>query len=158
MLYAADVWFTPAFRSGSDATQRGSIGITKKMTSVQRIAALAITGAMRTTATDLLEAHTNLLPITLLLQNTCHQAIIQLAAHPSSHPLHTHVKRTAACYVEKHRTSLHRLTCSFHIDPAEIETLTGAIQHPSHTCPYSVHIAETKEKSIEELAQLPDRI
>jgi hypothetical protein len=33
--------------------QRGSMGVAKKITTIQRIAALAITGAMRSTATDL---------------------------------------------------------------------------------------------------------
>jgi len=88
MLYAADLWFSPSYRDGSDTLQRGSIGVAKKLTSVQRIAALAITGALRSTATDLIETHANLLPITLLLQNTCHRAIIRLTALPNPHPLY----------------------------------------------------------------------
>jgi len=77
MLYAADLWFTPTFRDGSDTLQHGPIGVARRLTTVQRIAALAITGAMKTTATDLvLEVHANLLPISLLLQNTCHRAIV----------------------------------------------------------------------------------
>jgi hypothetical protein len=158
MLYTADVWFTPAYWEGSDIAQRGSLGVARKMTTVQRIAAIAITGAMKTTATDVLEAHANLLPITLLLQNTCHRAIIRLAAHPPTHPLHAHVKRTASRYVRRHRTSLHRLTRSFNIVLAEIETLTGAARHPSYQRPYSIQIAATKKDSIKEQAQLTDSI
>jgi hypothetical protein len=96
MLYAADMWFTPAYREGSDIAQRGSLGAVRKMTTVQRIMAIAIMGAMKTTATDVLEAYANLLPITLLLQNTCHHAIICLASYPTTHPLHAHVRRTAS--------------------------------------------------------------
>jgi hypothetical protein len=100
MLYAADIWFTPVYRTGSDSSQRGSLGVVSKMSTVQRIAAITITGAMRSTTTDTLEAHANLLPIALLLQNTCHRAIIRLAAHPPTHPLHAHVRRTAKRYVQ----------------------------------------------------------
>lgn len=46
MTYAADLWFTPSFREGTDTLQRGSVGIAKRLSSVQHIAALAITGAM----------------------------------------------------------------------------------------------------------------
>src|ERR1700712_1791495 len=38
------------------------------------------TGAMRTTATDTLEAHAKLLPLEHRLQNLCFQAAIQIAA------------------------------------------------------------------------------
>jgi hypothetical protein len=72
--YSADIWFRLIFRRGSNVnvTQRGSKGIVKKLTSMQRIAALSITSAMRTSPTDVLEAHANLLPIPLLLQKICH--------------------------------------------------------------------------------------
>ncbi|OJA12400.1 hypothetical protein AZE42_10041 [Rhizopogon vesiculosus] len=72
MLYAADLWFTPAFRDGSDIPQHGSLGVVRRLTSVQRIAAISMTGVMRSSATDTLEAHANLLPISLHLQNICH--------------------------------------------------------------------------------------
>lgn len=92
MIYAADLWFAPAFSDGSDSPQCGSLGTVKHLTSVQRIALLAITGAMRSTTTDLLEVHANVLPITLLLQNTCHRAIVHMSALPNTHPLHEPVR------------------------------------------------------------------
>jgi hypothetical protein len=69
MLYAADPWFTPAFREESNKPQQGSLGIAKKLTSVQCLATIMMTGAMRSTATDVLEVHANILPVTLALQN-----------------------------------------------------------------------------------------
>jgi len=116
MLYAADLWFTPAFRDGSDVPERGSLGVAKRMTTVQRMAALAMTGAMRSTATDILEVHANLPPITLLLQNMCHRAIVRIASHPNTHPLYGPVRRAAKRYVSSHRSSLHKLTHRFAID------------------------------------------
>jgi len=138
--------------------QRGSMGIAKKITTIQRIAALTITGAMRSTATDLLEVHTNLLPVTLLLQNTCHRAIVRLTALPESHPLHPHVRRAARRFVSSHRSSLHRLTHHFAINPDDIESLIPARRPPHSTNPYSIHIAPDKNQAIEEYEQLTDRI
>jgi hypothetical protein len=64
MLYVADLWFSLVHREGTNNLQWGSIGIAKKLSSIQCIAALAITGAMKTTATNLLEVHANLLVTT----------------------------------------------------------------------------------------------
>jgi hypothetical protein len=75
--YGADIWFHPLFKQGSHTMQQGSKGIAKCLTSVQRIAAISITGAMRSTPTDSLEAHANLLPIPLFLQKICHRATVK---------------------------------------------------------------------------------
>jgi len=72
MLYAADLWFSPMYRTGMNSLQRGSIGVARRLSSIQRIAAIAIMGAMKSTASDIMEAHANLLPTSLLLQNACH--------------------------------------------------------------------------------------
>jgi ribonuclease HI len=158
MIYAASLWFSPAFTENSNVPQRGSIGIAKRMASIQRIATLAMTGAMRSTATDVLEAHTNILPTTLLLQNACHRAIIRIAAHPKSHPLYNPVRQAARYYVSHHRSSLHRLTRSFAIDPLLIETLIPARCAPSTKCPYKTHIADTREAAADEHLHLTDQI
>jgi hypothetical protein len=157
MIYAADLWFSPAYRDGSDTPQKGSLGTAKRLTSVQRIALLTITGAMRSTATDLLEVHANVLPITLLLQNFCHRAIVRISALPKTHPLHGPVRRAAGRYVTSHRSSLHRLTHLFAINPDEIESLKPTTIAPSSSCPYKTQISERK-KAIEEHANLEDEI
>ena len=43
-------------------------------------------GALRSMATDVLEAHANLHPLDLRIQNICHQAAIRLASHPTLTP------------------------------------------------------------------------
>ena len=58
--YAADVWFLPIERPTGCKMARGSVGVAPRLTSVQRIATMAITGALRTSATDILEVHTHL--------------------------------------------------------------------------------------------------
>ncbi|TDL30112.1 hypothetical protein BD410DRAFT_710382, partial [Rickenella mellea] len=60
MLYAVDVWGapTPANTSAKGKKCGGQLG---RLATVQRQAVLLL-GAMRTTATDVLDAHANLLP------------------------------------------------------------------------------------------------
>jgi hypothetical protein len=83
MLYAADVFLIPPRKS-----KRGTKGIVAQLAHVQRRAALHTTGAMRTTPTDLLDAHADLLPFELLVDKKCHTAALRLATLPASHPLH----------------------------------------------------------------------
>ncbi|OJA18739.1 hypothetical protein AZE42_12536 [Rhizopogon vesiculosus] len=158
MLYAADLWFSPILRENTNSLQHGSIGVAKRISSIQRIATLAITGALRSTATDVLEAHANLLPAILLLQSACHRAIIRLTALPNTHPLHAPIRKAAARYVGSHRTSLHRLCHRFAIIPDEIETLIPARRPPSTKSPWRIHIAISKEEAIKEHEQLMDII
>ena len=93
--YAADVWFTPACRDTGDERFRGSIGTARKLTMVQRMATAAVTGALCTSASDIMEAHANLMPIELLLNKVCHRATLWLAALPESHSLYKPVCQSA---------------------------------------------------------------
>ncbi|KAJ7346405.1 hypothetical protein DFH08DRAFT_701217, partial [Mycena albidolilacea] len=72
MLYAADVFLSPPAVNRSLLAQfvtgeRRERAVVKKLRSIQRCAALAITGALRTTPTDVLDAYANLLPATHLI-------------------------------------------------------------------------------------------
>jgi len=158
MLYAANIWFKPIYQHDSNTRQRGSIGIAKKLTSVQRSAAIAITGAMRTTATDILEAHANLLPVPLLLQITCHRAIVRLTTHPSTHPLHAPIRKAAKHFVSSHRSSLHHLTNTFSISPDDIESINPVRRPPTSRIPVKTSIAKSKEEAIAEHFLLSDEI
>ncbi|OAX32549.1 hypothetical protein K503DRAFT_659274, partial [Rhizopogon vinicolor AM-OR11-026] len=70
MLYAADIWCSTLISKGKGrkAGGRGARGFATKMARVQRMATTMITGGMRTTATDLLDAHANILPFQQLLR------------------------------------------------------------------------------------------
>jgi len=63
MLYAADVWCVPPVRRANGRQMRGTKGFIGRMERVQRQAALQITGALRTTPTDLLLAHADITPL-----------------------------------------------------------------------------------------------
>lgn len=147
MLYAIDVWCTPPYTHDLPSRTRGSIGTIRKISRVQRQALLAITGAYRTTATDVLEIYANVLPLELRIQNLCHQAAIRLASHPSSHPLQPLVRRAAARTVKRHKSPLHHIMQAFNITPDSTEKLDPADLNPNSVSPYSTAIPPTKEEA-----------
>ena len=68
--YAADIWY---HKRGADCTKPNPTDsspreITKRLESIQRQAAISITGAMRTTPGDAVIAHANITPIGILLR------------------------------------------------------------------------------------------
>ncbi|OBZ72553.1 hypothetical protein A0H81_08075, partial [Grifola frondosa] len=70
MLYAADIFLTPVCMLPGSKRLHGSVGVVRKLEHVQRQALLIMTGAMRTTATDVMGTHANLLPFILLVDKT----------------------------------------------------------------------------------------
>ena len=74
--YVADVWFTLICKEPDAGKSSGSVGVACKLSSVQRMATTAITGVLRTSASDVLEVHANLLPVKLLLHRACHRATL----------------------------------------------------------------------------------
>lgn len=96
---------------------------TKQMEAVQRLATIAITGTLRTTATDVLNLHTHTLPINLLLDKRCHWAIVRMATLEKIHPTHKLTRRCTRQYICQHRSSLHKLcdTYNFKLDTIKIQ-------------------------------------
>ena len=70
MTYAVDIWYTPPHRKEGTKKDSGSVGITNKLVSLQQMAALAITGALCFTATDVLDLHAGTWPVRLLLHRS----------------------------------------------------------------------------------------
>jgi hypothetical protein len=64
MLYAADIWCAGLIAKGRGRKGggRGARGFASQMARVQRMATLLITGGLRSTATDVLDTHANVLP------------------------------------------------------------------------------------------------
>lgn len=146
--YAADVWYTGIHQSPSGRKRLGSVAVTKKLIPVQRRAAKLVTGSLSTTAGDVLDAHANLLPVDLLFHKVLFRAAVRLASLPRSHPLHSPVRRTAARYVKRHRSSLHHL---FHITgviPSSVETVDPARRPPSYRPSFTTHIPKNKDEAL----------
>jgi len=148
MLYAIDIWCLPMYIGNDDTHQRGSIQVTKRLNSIQRIALLSITGALKLIASDTLEAHAKLMPLPQCIQNLCHRAALCIAATPPIHPLHPKFKCASKCFVLHHRSSLHHLARTFRLTPDNIEMIHPACKPPEEVTPINIRIPTSKEKSI----------
>lgn len=93
MLYAVDVWCPPNPKQAKHLTADAGNGIRAKMARVQRQALLQITGAMRNTATDTMEAHLNILPTHLLIKQRCFQAYLRMLTLPAINPIHGQIRK-----------------------------------------------------------------
>ncbi|PSR77856.1 hypothetical protein PHLCEN_2v7677 [Hermanssonia centrifuga] len=147
MLYAADVFLIPQHTTALAKKTRGSVGPTHRLSKVHRQALLMITGGMRTTATDTMEAHSNVLPFHLLINKMCHQATVRLCTLPLTHPLAKPIQKASRRYVKRHRSALHELFQLYRLSPEHVETLTPA-RYPSRWNPHiTLEIAENKEEA-----------
>jgi ribonuclease HI len=130
IMYRINVWCTPIHGKSASGSRKGSVNFIKKLTTVQRAGALAITGGFRTSPTDSLDVHTALLPMELRVQKACHAAITCMATLPAKHPLHSLVKCSAKSQIKRHQSPLHTLTNLFGICPSKIEEIPPVHVHP----------------------------
>jgi hypothetical protein len=81
MLYAADVWCTRLVTKGrgKKGRGRGVRGFASQLAWVQCMAMLSITGGLRSSASDLLDIHANILPLQQMIQKACHRATLRMA-------------------------------------------------------------------------------
>lgn len=71
MLYAADVFLIPSRSCPGARRASGTVGLIKTLCRVQRDAGIVITGALRSTAQPMLDAHANLLPFRIFVRYLC---------------------------------------------------------------------------------------
>lgn len=155
MLYAADTFLTLIRTVAGRTRKYGSVGAVAKLATVQRQALLVMTGVMRTTATDVLEAHADILPFQLLVDKVCQRATVRLCTLPTKiktkHPLLPHIKRASQIYVQHHRSSLHELLHTYRktVAPGRLEEIRPYRHHPAWRAPHSIEMAEDKIAALE---------
>ena len=150
MLYAADTFLTPVRKLAGKARRHGSVGHLRRLARVQRQALIAITEALRSTATDVMEAHANLLPFELLVDRLCHRAAVRLCTLPNSHPLAPHVRKAGKRLVKTHRSSLHELLDAYrrHLRYRNTERIAPARLHPQWRPAHRTHAIKDREAAI----------
>lgn len=99
VLYVVDVWGIPKVLEETELHRKSTSVAVSKLTTTQRVGALAITGCLHTTPTDLLNLHASILPIQLEIDKHCHRAqyILQL--------YHQHIHSTNQLKNVLHTTS-----------------------------------------------------
>jgi ribonuclease HI len=132
-------------------SRKGSVNTVKKLTTTQRAGALAVTGGLRTTPTDTLDAHASLLPMEGRVSKFCHSAITRMATLLREHPLYKPVKRSAKGNIRRHCSPLHTLAGVFGINPEDSEKIPPVHIHPKEQGSQLVHtdIPSNKEASKE---------
>jgi ribonuclease HI len=148
MTYALDVWYTPPTKPVGQRKSIGSVGVLRQMTKLQRLASLAIVGGMKSTPTDLLDAHAGLLPIELTLLRICHRAIIRICTLPNTHPLHPLVRAAHRSRNEKHRDPIKNALRIFKLNPRNFEPIAPDLDHPASLLYSTPTIPKNREDSI----------
>ena len=135
MLYAASMWLHPTYNTEIDKAIQGSNRTAKKGEQTQWTAMLTITGVMRSSPTDSLKIHTNLLPGPLVIQCILHNSFLHISTLPNHHLLNSIITHIAKCSTVKcHKSALHCLAQNLTVDPSQTELIHPRPVHlNSHT-------------------------
>ncbi|VDC04308.1 unnamed protein product [Peniophora sp. CBMAI 1063] len=154
MLYAVDVWCLPIPRDipcarPTMSARQGSLGVIRRLATVQRIAALTITGGLRSSPNDILDIHANLLPMRLLVAKHCFRALTRISALPETHPLFPIAESSAAAFPSKFRSPLQHLYHLFpEVAPSRVEDIIPMRHDPAHAdLAFTTFIADSREES-----------
>ena len=150
ITYAADLWYRTkkSPHSNRKPTGFGPANLTKRLESIQRQAAISITGGLRTSPGDALIVHANLVPIEAQLKEICLKTYARLSTRPTTHPIANALHRTAKTQVKTHRTALHHLAKSSDFNPANVEKIRPTRLRPGEYPDFVSSIADTKEAAI----------
>ena len=154
ILYGVDVWAPPDRRKEGSKSDGNRLAV-NKLTTVQRSGALAIVRGLRTSPTDSLCTHANILPIHLEIDKICGRAALRLATLPEQHPLTKLEKRSVKGMIRQHRSPLHHIMTAYKTVPESFETIPAAGRNPAMIGrqPFTTIIPESKEASKEADAQ-----
>ena len=154
ILYAADIFFTPQRFVGKRPNTFGKPhqSSLSKLASTHRSAAILITGALKTTATDIVLTLANLPPFHLLVNKLQHGAALCLASLQPNHPLHKLEANAVSRLVKHHSTPLHDLMHRFDLQPTRMEKIQS-VRHPTHWKPgFTTVIIPNKDKAMDNIA------
>ena len=127
IVYGLEVWYVPPSKPVGATKNTGSVGTLRALQKLQRITMLAITGALRTTATDLLDAHAGVLPMELALLKVCHRATVRLLTLPPTHPLYSTIWAAKSTLAARHMGSINALLQLFNMTGATLERISPVI-------------------------------
>ncbi|KIK34523.1 hypothetical protein CY34DRAFT_48425, partial [Suillus luteus UH-Slu-Lm8-n1] len=166
MTYAADIWCAGLVSKGRGRKGggRGARGFSSQMARVQRMATLLITGGLRSSATDLLDSHANVLPVHQTIRKICFRATLRLVMLPHTHPI-TNGLNTAYRFCAKrnfqgrkrHASPLHKLLNEFQVNPQQIEKISPIRHYPKWSPDTLISIAAKEKDAIKEEEQADER-
>lgn len=149
--YGMVVWFEPVHDhpAASEGRQRGAIGMQRRLSKIHNRATRLITGAFKSTPTDLLDYHAGLPPFALTLQRLAFSAAIRLTSLPYDHPLYKPTQRAARYEPRFHLTTTHHLLRAFP-QLRNIEQIDPAFtQIPTRSC-VTTSIADSRDDAVQQ--------
>src|SRR5712675_1245637 len=158
ILYAADVWCTPTNQGELKTTS--SRKVIRQLITVQRSGTLAITGGLRTSPTDALDASVFLLPAPLNIDKWQHRALVRMAMLPKEHPLYKTIANKNTGKVKRHKSPLNTLLGTYRYEPRNFEKIPATARDPmlKGKLPFKTHIAASRDSSIEEAANAAEEV
>ena len=158
VLYAIDIWCTPLHGAAVGPRRKGSVAAVKRLTTTQRAGTIAITGGLRTSPTDTLDACAFTIPAAHLVEKWCYKAAVRLSTLPPEHPLYRPVKASANRYTRKHKAPLHNLMQLFALKPDSTAKISVTVRNPldANLTPLHFSIANSKEASKAEANNAPE--
>ena len=122
--------------------------------------ALAITGGLRSSALDALNAEAFLLPILHLIDKWRHRATVRMATLPPKHALYKTVNSKLAGAVKRHHSLINTLLATYGCDPRRLEKLPAISRDPTlrGMLPFITSIADNRENSIKETENVEEEI
>ena len=148
ITYGIDIWYTPPSKPVGQARNSGSAGVLRSLTKVQRIAALAITGTLRTSPNDYVDVHAGILPMELALQKACHSAIVRSLTLPSTNPIHQVIQAAQCRQSSRFPGPMDNLLKFFELKDAELETIHPAVTLKRLGPRWATQIDKSREDSI----------
>ena len=160
ILYAADVWAPPAYKKKQGEKPTANKRFTSKLASIQRAGTLAIVGGLRTSPTDTLCAHADILPVHLELDKACHRAAVRMATLPHPHPITKLYQKASKQNVKRHKSPIHNLAAAFEVAHKEYETTLVAGRNPATMGkqPFRTNIPDNKTAAKSKDKSAPEHI
>ena len=160
ILYAADVWAPPAYKKEQGAKPTANKRFTARLATIQRAGTLAIVGGLRTSPTDTLCAHADVLPAHLELDKACHKAAVRMATLPHSHPVTKLYRKASKHNVKRHKSPIHNLAAAFEAAHGDYETILVAGRNPATLGkqPFRTDIPGNKDEAKSKDEKAPEHI
>ena len=148
ITYGIDIWYTPPSKPAGQVRNSGSAGVLRSLKKVQRIAALAITGTLRTSPNDYVDVHAGILPMELALQKACHSAIVRSLTLPSTNPIHQVIRAAQRRQPSRFPGPMDNLLKLFELKNAKLETIYPAVTLKRLGSQWATQTDKSREDSI----------
>jgi ribonuclease HI len=160
ILYAIDIWAPPTYVKKHKAKPLANKRFTMCLSSIQRAGTLAVVGGLRTSPTDALCAHADILAVQLELDKSCHRAAARMAMLLHTHPITKLYCRSAKHKVKQHKSPLHFLSLAFEAAHNKYKMIVVAGCNPAlmGKHPFRTDIQGSKDNSKEVDKQAPEQI